>query len=249
MGGSIVCNPNTPRGQWMQQDLQQWHSDSDLFEADACALWHNSTDFAQRNDQINATAEALADWLYDHPQVQRVYYPKYTAIDDHGTNLYQQLLQSDSSTKQSRYGGLMSIVLEPNMCQRSFYDALDVAKGPSLGTDFTLVCPYTLLAHYHELDFAMSYNVPPNLLRIAVGLEPLETLRNKFDQAFQSSQLYPKLGRTHKDVTGQKRAYTTWKANRPSWSRHSIGKNNHVFDTSVRRYGHGLLSTLRRFGR
>jgi cystathionine gamma-synthase len=66
---------------------------------------------------------------------------------------------------------------------------LDVPKGPSLGTNFTLVCPYTLLAHYHELDFAMSYNVQPNLLRIAVGLEPFEELRDKFEAAFRASRL------------------------------------------------------------
>jgi hypothetical protein len=79
------------------------------------------------------------------------------------------------------------------MCQRTFYDSLDVAKGPSLGTNFTLVCPYTLLAHYHELDFAISCNVPPNLLRISVGLEPLETLQEKFELAFQRSRLHPKV--------------------------------------------------------
>ena len=79
------------------------------------------------------------------------------------------------------------------MCQRTFYDALDVAKGPSLGTNFTLVCPYTLLAHYHELDFALSYNVPPNLIRIAVGLENFEDLKAKFEEALRKSRLHPKI--------------------------------------------------------
>jgi hypothetical protein len=50
-----------------------------------------------------------------------------------------------------------------------------------------------LLAHYHELDFAMSYNVPPNLLRISVGLENPNVLKSKFEEAFAKSQLYPKL--------------------------------------------------------
>ena len=27
-------------------------------------------------------------------------------------------------------------------------------KGPSLGTNFTLACPYTILGHYLELDWA-----------------------------------------------------------------------------------------------
>jgi cystathionine gamma-synthase len=70
---------------------------------------------------------------------------------------------------------------------------LDVAKGPSLGTNFTLVCPYTLLAHYHELDFAISYNVPPNLIRFAVGLEDFEELKAKFEAALSKSRLHPKI--------------------------------------------------------
>lgn len=189
MAGSVVANPKTERGRWMQQDLMK-HHDPCLFDADATAIYINSTDFCERNERINATAEGLADWLSTHKGVQRVYYPKTEP-------LYAKV-------QKGGFGGLMSMTLEPHMCQRTFYDALDVAKGPSLGTDFTLVCPYTLLAHYHELDFAVSYNVPPSLLRIAVGLEPLEELKAKFEAAFQTCQLYPSC-----DTKAQRRAYST----------------------------------------
>jgi cystathionine gamma-synthase len=92
----------------------------------------------------------------------------------------------------------MSIHLHPHMCQRAFYDGLDVAKGPSLGTNFTLICPYTLLAHYHELDFALSCNVPPNLIRIAVGLEDFDVLKARFEAALARSRLHLKLPMTKK---------------------------------------------------
>jgi cystathionine gamma-synthase len=69
---------------------------------------------------------------------------------------------------------------------RSFYDALEVNKGPSLGTNYTLVCPYTLLAHYGELDWAEACGVSRYLLRVSVGLEPLETLIARFDKAFEA---------------------------------------------------------------
>ena len=187
MAGSLVVNPGTEKGRWMQQDLllscqreeQDPLSSHALFPADAHAVLVNSTDFVERNERINATSEALADWLLEHPAIQTVYYPK-------GSPLYDQV-------KIGGYGGLMSLLLHPHMCQRTFFDALDIPKGPSLGTNFTLMCPYTLLAHYHELDFAMNYNVPPNLLRLAVGLEPLEELQDKFERAFAKSQLHPKI--------------------------------------------------------
>ena len=43
-----------------------------------------------------------------------------------------------------------------------------VPKGPGFGTDFTLACPYTLLAHYYERDWAEEYGVAPELVRVWV---------------------------------------------------------------------------------
>lgn len=192
MAGSLIANPNTRIGSRIQQDLSQRKEESNLFEADAWAIWHNSHSFAQRNERINRTAAQLADYLMGHADVDRIYYPKYTT---HYTKY------------SNKFGGLFSILLDSHICQRTFYDALDVAKGPSLGTNFTLACPYTLLAHYHELDFAMSYNVQPNLLRISVGLEDFEELRDKFSTALAASRLHPKItcGRS----AGAIRTYST----------------------------------------
>jgi hypothetical protein len=146
MGGSLVANASTEKGRWMQQDLASLKDPTHggLYKSDAVALLKNSVDFPERSAVINTNAEGLADWLQEHPDVQTVYYPK--------SSPHYAQVQSESGG----FGGLFSIILHRHMCQRTFYDALDVAKGPSLGTNFTLVCPYTLLAHYHELDFAMS---------------------------------------------------------------------------------------------
>ncbi|KAG8905230.1 hypothetical protein FRC01_008426, partial [Tulasnella sp. 417] len=43
-------------------------------------------------------------------------------------------------------------------------------------TNFTLACPYTILAHYRELDWAAKYGVPINIVRISVGMEDEETI-------------------------------------------------------------------------
>lgn len=192
IAGSIITNQHTEIGHWMHHDLTINHvatgQQGGLWTGDAAAIMANSADFLQRSHQINQTAERLADYLLQHDDVSTVYYPKYT--DPQG---YRHVMASPSEHHTPGYGGLFSIILDDHVCQRTFYDKLDVCKGPSLGTNFTLVCPYTLLAHYHELDFAMSYGVKPNLLRIAVGLEDFETLRQKFDMAFQSSRLHPKV--------------------------------------------------------
>ena len=49
-----------------------------------------------------------------------------------------------------------------------------MAKGPSLGTSFTLVSPYTLLAHYYELPWAAEFGVSDRLIRVSVGTESYE---------------------------------------------------------------------------
>ncbi|KAI6142968.1 hypothetical protein BKA82DRAFT_4017740 [Pisolithus tinctorius] len=63
---------------------------------------------------------------------------------------------------------------------RTFYDALDVAKGPSYGTAFALIYPYTLLGHYWELEFAAEYGVEEGLLRVGLATEVgIERMTNR----------------------------------------------------------------------
>ena len=70
-----------------------------------------------------------------------------------------------------------------------FYDYLHISKGPSLGTNFTLVCPYTLLAHFDEIDFASSYGVDANLIRVSVGLEDYCDLKSIFSEALVAAKI------------------------------------------------------------
>lgn len=128
MAGSIITNPNTKMGRWMQDDLQKYHIHFEgLWKDDARAIYVNSESFFQRSSRINETAEALADWLLERDEVETVYYPKFTCKDGYDS-------VKDTSTKGGKhtagYGGLMSILLRPHICQRTFYDQIDVCKGP-----------------------------------------------------------------------------------------------------------------------
>jgi len=67
-----------------------------------------------------------------------------------------------------------------------FFDAIDTAKGPSLGTNFTLTSPYTILAHYGELEWAAQYEVEANLVRVSVGLEDTPALLETFRSALEA---------------------------------------------------------------
>ncbi len=93
----------------------------------------------------------------------------------------------DPGDSAAGYGGLFSMTLKDEAVQTPrFYDALEISKGPNLGTSFSLCCPYTILAHYDELEEVEKLGVSRYLLRVSVGREPYEELVRRFDAAFET---------------------------------------------------------------
>ncbi|KAL8405055.1 hypothetical protein RB594_009805 [Gaeumannomyces avenae] len=160
MGGSAILNPDGRYYAALKAAAAAEYEDT-YWAEDVLFLERNSRDFASRVDRINANAEAICDVLLAHPRVKAVYYPKCNPDRD---NYERCRLPSGG------YGGLLSVVFHSKEDAATFYDAIDTAKGPSLGTNFTLASPYVLLAHYQELGWAESLGVDPSLVRISVGL-------------------------------------------------------------------------------
>ena len=174
MGGSLIINDESPFYPHMRQVLQEECEDL-IWGDDALLLAERSFDFETRMEYINRTAEAIADYLHAHPQVEQVYYPKF---QNRGN--YSAVMREGGG-----FGGLMSIQLkQAETTAPTFYDHLQVCKGPSLGTNYTLACPYTLLAHYDELDEVESNGVSRYLIRLSVGLEDIDDLIGRLDEAF-----------------------------------------------------------------
>jgi cystathionine gamma-synthase len=172
-GGTLVVNRNTPLGGPLHEALAEVYEDL-LWDEDAAVLELNSRDAAGRVAAISQTAAALAEFLHAHPGVERVYYP---ALN--GRAAYDAFRRPAGG-----YGGLLSIVLrDAGRHTPAFYDRLRVCKGPNLGMNYTLACPFTILAHYTELDFAESCGVSRWLIRVSVGLEPAGELIARFQEA------------------------------------------------------------------
>jgi len=149
---------------------------SRLFIEDALVLANNIVGFEERMQVSNRNGEALADLLMAHSGVESVYYPKFT------TQKYYNALKRESQG-DGGYGGLMSFVLKNRKKTPKFFDSLKMSKGPSLGTDFSLVCPFTLLAHYDELAWAEGCGLDRNLIRISVGMEDQDFLVDTLAEA------------------------------------------------------------------
>jgi cystathionine gamma-synthase len=176
MAGSLVINSRRPGADRLRDALTAEYED--LLDAeDAAVLERNSRDCVERVRRINQTAELLCDTLQTHPAVERIDYPKYRTPKN-----YQAFRRPEGG-----FGGLCSILLRNRESNApAFFDALAIAKGPNLGTNFSLCCPYTILAHFNELDFVERCGISRYLLRVSVGLEDPDWLIARFLDALSS---------------------------------------------------------------
>lgn len=184
MAGDLVLNPTLPFYSELKRILESQYVDA-FWAEDAIYLERNSRDFYARNQRINSNAEAVVDLLTQNKEkhqnklIKDVNYPKCSPSKAN----YDAIKFPDGG-----YGGLLSVVFHQKEAAIAFYDSLFIAKGPSLGTNFTLGCPYTIIAHYNELDFVNKCGVDTHLVRISVGLEETDDLRERFQVALDSAE-------------------------------------------------------------
>jgi cystathionine gamma-synthase len=145
-----------------------------IYARDLEVLEKNSRDFPERMAACNANALALARQLSTHPAVEAVWYP---GIEP--SPAYETLRKP-----RGGYGAVLSF-LPRNARENTprIFENLTVNHGISLGTSYTLACPYVQLAHYQELDWARSCGIDPFLLRVAVGTEDTQDLLRRFKTA------------------------------------------------------------------
>jgi len=177
MGGCAILNPNSSYYKDIKAAMEAVFEDT-YWPEDVVFMERNSRDFLSRVGRINANSEAICDILRSHPSVKRVYYPKHNESRPN---------YDICKLPTGGYGGLLSVTFHSQHQAISFYDALETAKGPSLGTNFTLTCPYVLIAHYQELDWAAGFGAETGLIRVSVGLEETEALRRIFQNALSAT--------------------------------------------------------------
>ena len=177
MGGSAILNPNQRHYKALKASVERTFEDT-YWPEDVMFMERNSRDFQARIDRTNANSEVLCDILQAHPAVRRVYYPKLVASRPN---------YDICKLPSGGYGGLFSIKFQSKNQAIAFFDALNTAKGPSLGTNFTLTCPYVLVAHYYELEWAAQFGVDADLIRVSVGLEEPEALSRVFGHALEAA--------------------------------------------------------------
>ena len=186
---SLVLNPSRKHYSALKERLNVEYEDV-YYDEDAIFMERNSRNFSQRAARIDANAEHVCDFLYaaaaasqqqrqpSSSPITQVFYPKWQTANHYAAR----------RLPGAGFGGLFSLAFASQAAAEAFYDTLACDKGPSLGTNFTLACPYTILAHYTELDWAAQYGVPKSLVRISIGLEDVSWLHKIFADALKAAE-------------------------------------------------------------
>jgi cystathionine gamma-synthase len=173
MGGALICNPQSPYYRELKMLARDQHEEL-LWGGDAAVLESQARQFPERMKQHNQNGLWLAEQLRQHPAVEKVWYPKWEFND-----AYEVVRRPEGG-----WGALITFLPRQAETQSpKIFDALKFCKGPSLGTVFTLACPFTLLAHYTELEWAESCGVSRYLIRLSVGLEAPNELWHRLEAA------------------------------------------------------------------
>ena len=174
LAGSLVLNP---KSKWIKEfrDALDEIDLPKLSGGDVVALEKASRDIDLRVRHQNKSCLELKKRLDNHNSVRKVFHPE-------NCPNFKSIIKN-----QGGHGCLLSFELKDGLEGAiKFYDSLRISKGPSLGTQFTIVCPYVQLAHYNEIEWAQSFGIPSHLIRVSVGLEDIEILWDIFAKALNS---------------------------------------------------------------
>lgn len=149
-----------------------------LYDLDLLALNTTLQSAESYVQTMNSNCRQLVDYLKSHPKVKRVFAVQESA---HHTKYLKH---------EQAFGSIISIELYEEI--EHFYDPIQFVKGPSFGTQFTIICPYFYLAHYQLVQdkspssLLHQLGIDRNLIRISVGCEPIDAIIAEFSRVLES---------------------------------------------------------------
>ena len=131
-----------------------------------------------RVDRTCENAQALAEWLEAHPQVEKVWYPGLASHESH---------ERAKKYLKNGFGGVLSFTLKGGKEKATkFVDNLTLTSHlANVGDSKTLIIQPSATTH-SQLDEAeqAAAGVLPNLLRISLGIEHIDDIKADLEQGF-----------------------------------------------------------------
>lgn len=169
MMGALGLNTSSPFYAELKQRIPAYRVPP--YERDLRRLASMIHRYPEVVEGVNATTSKVATWLEQHPSVEKVWWARSAETSTEFDRI---------SHKSGGPGCMISFKLKGPV--QPFYDRLRMAKTPSFGARFTMVCPFLYLAHYDLVSTAEgrqlleSAGIPPELIRLSIGLEPAEDI-------------------------------------------------------------------------
>jgi cystathionine gamma-synthase len=136
---------------------------------------------ALRVAQQNHNAQAVAEFLEQHPKVEKVWYPGLASHPDHVV----------AQKQMAGFGGVVSFEIAPRAEERPldttsrFIDAMQIPYiAPSLGGVESLIEQPALMSFYElSTEERLAIGIKDNLVRFAIGIEDTADLLADLSQA------------------------------------------------------------------
>ncbi|PVH78483.1 putative cystathionine gamma-synthase [Cadophora sp. DSE1049] len=177
---SVVINPNSRHYDRVRSHVDGQYDSAFCFPPDVAVLKRNSVNMASRVHKANANTLPVVELLLNHLSVEQVNHPSLGPTSP----WYEKVKRRDGG-----YGNVLSVVFRSADFARRFYDSLDVCKGSSFGTNFTLAVPYVQLACYWDQDKCEKYGLPRHIIRISVGLEDPKEIVGRIEAALREAEM------------------------------------------------------------
>jgi cystathionine gamma-synthase len=133
--------------------------------------------FELRMQRHNANGQAVAEFLAEHPRIERVYYPGLSSHPYHDV----------AKATMRGFGGLITFLIK-DATWRETADVIDAVRipriGPSLGGVESLI-EQPLVMSYYECtpEDRRRFGIPDNMVRLSCGIENTEDLIDDLKQA------------------------------------------------------------------
>ncbi len=175
MGGSI-----SGKGEDVLAKLWDWRRaiGATLQPIEAYLTLRGLKTLGLRVERASKTTMELAEWLEADPRIARVYYPGLPSHPDHSEA--RRLFNGG-------YGGVVSFELK-SCTAATFLDNLRlISPAPSLGGVESLASvPYYSSHRNLPEDEKKALGITPGLIRLSVGLEDVDDLKNDIKRALES---------------------------------------------------------------
>lgn len=192
MAGSTVLNPGSQAVYELLKPVWEEGFRNELFVGDAEKLLGNSEDYLARSKVLGENAERMAKYLHEQSQdsdspIDSVLHP---AVPPCSSQEYNAYLRRPTEAYTPTYPCLLTINFKSLASARAFYEATNFYPGPHLGAHKTLSLCYNTLAFgkKEEVEVHRKYGILEEAVRISVGLEAWEDLRDTLAEGLEAGE-------------------------------------------------------------